>query len=1201
MKRKSPTLLGLLLVACCIGQVQAAAKIEVLDVDLVPLIDQGAARPERFAVNVAHAISASTQGEWSTNGAMRTWTYRVRIPTAVSLSFHSPEIHLPASARLTVGGASATATYGASDVSRGGLWGRPLLGDSLVFSITVPARDAGQVRFEIDSVQAGYRSLTGSVPDHPYYKSRYATANALSAACTQNYSCNETEANRGPAKSTVAVLVGNLFQCTGTLINDVRGDRRTYILTARHCQSGDLVGGAPGVASSVTIYWDAVAPCGGVLSSLYDTVAQAQSGASTVVEQQDAWLLEFDLAPRIPDPYFAGWDATGGVFTGGYSVHHALGGSKQFTAWSGQAILQRVSKAALQSPYDADFWGVVNGVGNVGAGASGGALFDPQNRVVGSASLAYINGAGDGVCPLATLPAPSPSTITAQYTAFSAVFASTTDTSGTTGGTTMQSVLDPDHTGQLVVDGFRVVPFTLTASNTSPRTDGSPITLSWNAPWAQSCTASGGRAGDGWAGSKPISGSAQVMDFTGGSVQYALTCVAPNQAATASATVDWIFIASLISLRGPTTPVMLGGTFDLRWDGNVQPCTASDGPSDGSWAGPKVQNSEQTFTANQLGVTTYTLTCGAGPRTISTQTTVEVLAPTVTLYSDATRIRTGSEFNVWWRSPTTVGRCDGSGGTPEWAPNTVWVQPSGTAIVRSNVPGSITFTMTCSGGGLSGSSSITIEFVDEPPALSLTALSPQLEIIPSGPPLPNRVANLAWTSNMGFCYIASLGPYGMGNKGVDMSGQVPAGVAFATEHIAATYEYVLGCGGSGISARTTIEWVTSNPTVTIRDWENSNGNWIAGYQYVVATTTNSLPCLASGGAPGDGWAGATDFAPNNARSITAPRTPGTYTYTLTCGTGISVGTRSYVVTVGAPAVTLTSTPSSPAAGQWVTLNWNSNASPCSANANGAGQSWGSSNMGYSASSIVTQAVPGTYTYTITCGAGAQAATASTQVTFRSGPATELMANATTATINTPITLTWASGSTTLCQANGGRSGDGWTGDKPVSGSITLTSSVPGLVNYNLNCGPGGATVQVDWTIVESSSPTVPRPEVTLTASNSNRIVGESVTLTWASQNADSCVASGGASGDGWNGSLSLSGSMSVTRASAGTNNYSITCTGATPSGSAQVSVVFSASSGSSSGGGASGGSKSGGGAIDPYLAGVLMLLAMWRLRGTRRN
>ncbi len=74
-------------------------------------------------------------------------------------------------------------------------------------------------------------------------------------------------------------------------------------------------------------------------------------------------------------------------------------------------------------------------------------------------------------------------------------------------------------------------------------------------------------------------------------------------------------------------------------------------------------------------------------------------------------------------------------------------------------------------------------------------------------------------------------------------------------------------------------------------------------------------------------------------------------------------------------------------------------------------------------------------------------------------------------------------------------------------------------------------------------------------------MGQSATLTWSSQNADSCVASGA-----WSGAQALSGSLSVAPTNAGSSAYTLSCTG--PGGTVEQSAtltlnpgfVFSASS-----------------------------------------
>ena len=478
------------------------ASVDTIRVDLNPLIDTAAHSAQQFAVNVPHSVSSAGDGSWSTRAAISTWVYSVRVPTAISMSFHATTAKLPPSAVLAVSAGRTTFRYAARDVSRSGLWGRPMPGDTLTFSLSVSALEATRVRLHIDSMQAGYRSLGTGVPNHPHYQELMrSAAAAVSSSCIENYSCHVSASNQGPSHATVALIIGNLYQCTGTLVNDTRGDGIPYILTARHCEKGVLGGGNPDAAATVTVYWDAVSPCNGQLGSIYSAATPTQAGATTALEQQDLWLIQLDTPPAATDAYYAGWDATGSAFTGGYTIHHALGGDQQYVEWSGTDLLEQIPAATLNVAYDSTFWGVVNGVGSVGAGASGSALFSSNNLIVGSASLAALTSGENstGVCPVSPPPAPAPNTITTLFTALSGVWASSADRTSSTPNRTLKMFLDPGATGQMATPGLATQPIALSASSTSANT-GNPITLSWNVVGAQSCNAWGGTAADGWAG-----------------------------------------------------------------------------------------------------------------------------------------------------------------------------------------------------------------------------------------------------------------------------------------------------------------------------------------------------------------------------------------------------------------------------------------------------------------------------------------------------------------------------------------------------------------------------------------------------------------------------------------------------------------------------------------------------------------------------
>src|SRR5580700_4136291 len=114
--------IAFLLVANVGDRAAALPSIDIVDVDLNPLIDASAPYKVRFAVNVPHEVSLGRQGQWQDSGGTSTWTYSARIATAVSLSFHASTIQLPPSAVLEVTGARSSVSYRARDARLGQLW-----------------------------------------------------------------------------------------------------------------------------------------------------------------------------------------------------------------------------------------------------------------------------------------------------------------------------------------------------------------------------------------------------------------------------------------------------------------------------------------------------------------------------------------------------------------------------------------------------------------------------------------------------------------------------------------------------------------------------------------------------------------------------------------------------------------------------------------------------------------------------------------------------------------------------------------------------------------------------------------------------------------------------------------------------------------------------------------------------------------------
>ena len=1159
---------GLILTLCLTCRVVAATAVDTIRVDLNPLIDSAARSQEQFAVNIRHTVSSATQGTWKQNGKLSTWVYTVQIPTAISMSFHASAATLPPSAVLTVSTDHHAVKYSARNVSRSGLWGRPLPGDTVTFSLSVAASDANRVRFQIDSLQAGYRSLGGGIPDHPHYAELKRTAGAA-ASCTENYSCEVTAGNTGPSHATAAVVIGNLFECTGTLVNDTASDGRPYILTARHCENGQLGGGNPDAAATVSVYWDAVTPCGTPLYTLYDEITPSQSGAVTALEQQDLWLIQLDAPPAASDAYYAGWDASGAAFSGGYTIHQALGEDQQYVEWGGTDVFEQLPAATLSISYDSTFWGVVNTVGNIGAGGSGSALFSPANQVAGTGSLAILSAGQNtaGVCPVQPPPTPSPTTVTALFTALSGVWTSTADRTSSTGNKTLRSILDPGATGQLTLTGIATQPITLTASATAANT-GTLITLSWSVAGATSCTATGGSPGDGWAGRQAASGSLQLTDVVGGNVIYALNCLVGSLLASGNVAVSWDYIAPYLIFTGSSAgPLTLGATTSFNWQSNVEPCVASGGTSGDGWAGAQPSPGSFALTVAQTGLVKYTLTCGSGTQTATSTLAVDGVEPYITLVSAETTITVGSRIDLNWFGYGTGAPCAASGGSANdgWATNNAGMTQNGSDSVTESLAGTYTFTITCTGGGQTASSSKTVVVNSNPPAFSLTAVSPTEQIYqPSG--TNPATLDLLWTTNVDNCFINYTTNSGE-SQAVILSGEGNSGAFSDYENVAGIVTYTMQCGSQTTS--TTINWVANAVPAGLTTTATT---WAAQIAYPLSWSAQTSPCTATGGSAGDGWAGSKG---QSGTQQVSESQPGVYLFTLTCGAGASATTSQVIVVVPQPRIQLYSVPEGGTT-PLTDITWSSSVGPCTYVDGSV-----SNPIGVAVAPVGKQTpnptISGVYLFTITCGSGAGTLYAATLTSITANIPTTLIASGTSVTVDTPVTLTWSSIGG-ICYATGGDGSPPWVGTLggTGSGSLVVTSKYAGSLVYSVNCNSELAQVTVVYTAVPPSSPSVATPAVTLTSNDATQSAGSAISLTWNSSNANSCVASGGSAGDGWTGTLSTSGTMTVTETSVGTVTYSITCAGAPPAAAASTSVVIKtaaapppATSTSSGGGGGS--------------------------------
>jgi uncharacterized repeat protein (TIGR01451 family) len=660
---------------------------------------------------------------------------------------------------------------------------------------------------------------------------------------------------------------------------------------------------------------------------------------------------------------------------------------------------------------------------------------------------------------------------------------------------------------------------------------GTQATLSWNSSNATNCNASGGP----WSGTKQLSGSESTQTLTQPAT-YSITCTnSAGQSASDSVTIN------IQQVQNPTVDIKANGQdgtltlpfvqqFTLSWtSNNATSCQASNG-----WSGSKTLNGSEVRNAN-ASFTTYTITCtnSAG---VSASDSVSVMVqgdpepPTVDLRANGSNgpitIQSGTQATLSWTSNNATS-CQATGGP--------W---SGTKQLNSSestqpLTQSTTYTITCSNSvGVTASDSVTIN-VNQPQ-------NPTVDIKANGSDGPvqiayNTSATLSWTSNNATSCYASSGPW---------SGNKPLNSSESTGSLTQGATYTITCQNSqGVTDSDSVTITVSqpqNPTVDIKANGSDGPITIqSGTQATLSwTSQNANSCYASSGP----WSGTKAL---NSSETTQSLTQNT-TYSITCQNSQGV-TDSDSVTINIqqqnnPTVDIkangSDNPSSITYGATANLSWTSqNATTCYASS-GPWSGTKSPNSSETSGSL-TQ----TTTFGITCiGSNGQSVTDTVTVPVSGqpqNPTVDIKANGSDGPITiqsgTQATLSWTSQNANSCYASGGP----WSGTKQLSGSES-TPTITQSTTFAITCtNSQGQTVSDSVTINVNQQQNPPTVDLKANGSDGpvNVNYNSTANLSWTSQNATTCYASGGP----WSGTKSTNNSEQTQNLTQSTT-YSITCT-----------------------------------------------------------
>lgn len=411
--------------------------------------------PFRFGAQIDVDFSLNTSGIWSElpDGG-RVWRLRITSPGALSLNLLYDNFFMPEGAQFFVYNDDRSNVLGAftdqNNKDKGTFATGLTAGDAVTLEYYEPATVREQGILEVSRVVHAYRDIMGQLASEGF---------GSSGSCNNNVACPEAEDWQNEVRSVAMILTGGGSRiCSGSMVNNVRGDMTPYFLTANHCLGGN---------DSWIIMFKYQSPSCENVDGPTNFTVQGTTLLANNSSSDFALLLLDEAPPEDYEVHFAGWSAINEAASQVVGIHHPAGDIKKIS-WYNSPV---ESSDYDPSPYLADsHWEIADwDDGTTEGGSSGSPLFDQNKRVVGQ-----LHG-GWASCTSATQDYYGKFSMSWDY--------------GSTAASRLKDWLDPDNTGTLTLDGWDPsigepddVPPTPIVDLTVDAITSSEIAFSWSAP-----------------------------------------------------------------------------------------------------------------------------------------------------------------------------------------------------------------------------------------------------------------------------------------------------------------------------------------------------------------------------------------------------------------------------------------------------------------------------------------------------------------------------------------------------------------------------------------------------------------------------------------------------------------------------------------------------------------------------------------------
>lgn len=329
-------------------------------------------KPFQFAYPFEVNLTPENSGQWlqGENGFL-VWKLTIRSVGAKSLNLIFEDFELQERERLFIYNMKENHILGAftsiNNLPHKKFAVLPVLGDEITVQYEIPEEDFNNKHFKISRVNHDYVGILKTGSRRPLDKT--------AGTCNIDINCDDWKSWDEVKNSVCRVFVNGKEVCTGVLINNTAVNKKPYVLSQAHCYDRKDY-------PQTTVYTfnyesPFCAPLDGDPSnSISGAVMKAQH------DSLDFALVELSM---VPPPnfrsYYAGWDRAVEMPTSSVSITHPWGDIKKVAFDNDSPVISNFENLYTKS----GFLKILRWEGGVTeAGSSGGPLFNPNKRVIGT-------------------------------------------------------------------------------------------------------------------------------------------------------------------------------------------------------------------------------------------------------------------------------------------------------------------------------------------------------------------------------------------------------------------------------------------------------------------------------------------------------------------------------------------------------------------------------------------------------------------------------------------------------------------------------------------------------------------------------------------------------------------------------------------------------------------------------------------------